>query len=148
MPASRPPPRRSPEPSNSAGRSAEIETLDQSIAALQGHVAAERVRVGELEAVLPALDADEQAEADAARAQSAARADLEARAAVLASRRRELEVRHAGLHERQHLLEHRISETERRLEADHDARMVAGQRRLDLERALGAVERLAAIVEM
>src|SRR5215207_4119739 len=129
MPASRPPPRRSPEPSNSAGRSAEIETLDQSIAALQGHVAAERVRVGELEAVLPALDADEQAEADAARAQSAARADLETRAAVLASRRRELEVRNAGLHERQQFLERRIAESERRLEADIEARHQATERR-------------------
>jgi chromosome segregation protein len=126
--------------------SAEIVTVDQSIAALQGHVAAERVRIAELEAVLPALDADEQAEADAARAQSAARADLDTRAAVLASRRRQLEVRNAGLHERQEFLERRIGETERRLEADIEARQQAGERRQQIERALLAIERLSGLV--
>ena len=41
---------------------------------------------------------------------------------MLASRRRDLEVRNAGLHERQQLLERRIIETELRLEADAGAR--------------------------
>jgi chromosome segregation protein len=126
---------------------AELETLDRTTADLTAHIDAERARVAELEGLLPALAADEQAEADAARARGEARSELEARAAVLASRRRDLEVRHAGLHERQQFLEHRIGETERRLDADHEARVVASQRRIELERALAAVERLAAIVE-
>jgi chromosome segregation protein len=125
---------------------AELETLDQQMVALQGHIAAERVRIGELESVLPTLDADERAEADAARAHSEARAELEARAAVLASRRRQLEVRNAGLHERQQFLERRIVETERRLEADIEARQQATERRQQIERALVAIGRLAELV--
>jgi chromosome segregation protein len=125
---------------------AELETLDQQIVALQGHISAERVRIGDLESVLPALDADERAEADAARAHSEARAELEARAAVLASRRRQLEVRNAGLHEREQFLERRILETERRLEADIEARQQATERRQQIERALVAIGRLAELV--
>ena len=66
--------------------------------------------------------------------------------AVLASRRRELEVRNAGLHERQQFLEQRIAETERRLEADVEARARAADRRQEIERSLVAIERLARLV--
>jgi chromosome segregation protein len=125
---------------------AELEGLDRSAGELTAHIAAERVRVAELEAVLPALDADEHAEAEAARARGEARAEFEARAAVLASRRRELEVRNAGLHERQQFLEQRIAETERRLEADVEARARAAERRQDIERSLVAIDRLATLV--
>jgi chromosome segregation protein len=111
------------------------------------HIERERARVAELESVLPLLDADEQAEAQAAKARSEARAGLEARAAVLASRRRELEVRNAGLRERQQFLEARIVETERRLEADHEARAAAGERRVQIERSLTAIDRLAGLVD-
>ncbi len=52
---------------------AELEGVDQSITDLTGHIAVEARRVGELEAIMPALDADEQAEADAARARRSAR---------------------------------------------------------------------------
>ena len=65
---------------------------------------------------------------------------------MLASRRRDLEVRNAGLHERQQLLERRISETELRLEADAGARTEAESRRMSIERSLGAVDRLSAVV--
>jgi chromosome segregation protein len=103
--------------------------------------------MAELESVLPSLDADEQAEADAARARGEARAELEARAAVLASLRRELEVRNAGLHERHQFLETRIAETERRLEADQEARAQAADRRQQIERSITAIDRLAALVD-
>ncbi len=125
---------------------AELEGLDRAAADLTSHIAVERERITQLEAVLPALDADEQAEADAARARGEARAQFEARAAVLASRRRELEVRNAGLHERHTFLEQRIAETERRLEADADARVRAAERRQDIERSIVAIERLAQLV--
>jgi chromosome segregation protein len=126
---------------------AELERLDRAIDELSAHVAAEQERVAQLEAVLPTLDAEEQAEADAAKARGEARAELEARAAVLASRRRELEVRNAGLHERQTFLEGRIAETERRLEADHEARLLAAERREQVERSITAIDRLAHLVE-
>ena len=125
---------------------AELEGLDRSVVELQHHIEHERARIAELEAVLPALDADEQAEAESARRRGEARAELEARAAVLASRRRELEVRNAGLHERQQFLEHRISENERRLEADKEARALAADRRVQIERSIAAIERLAELV--
>jgi chromosome segregation protein len=126
---------------------AELEGIDRSVVELQQHIEQERRRVAELEAVLPALDADEQAEAEAAKRRGEARADLEARAAVLASRRRELEVRNAGLHERQQFLEHRIAENERRLEADAEARASAAERRVQIERSITAIVRLAELVE-
>jgi chromosome segregation protein len=126
---------------------AELENLDRAAAELSDHIAHEERRAGELEAVLPALDADEQAEAEAARARGEVRAELEARAAVLASKRRELEVRTAGLHERRQFLEHRIDETERRLEADQEARERASELRAELEASLVAIGRLAELVE-
>ncbi|MCB0968028.1 MAG: chromosome segregation protein SMC [Ilumatobacter sp.] len=126
---------------------AECENLDRSIDELTAFIEGEQSRIAELEAVLPGLDAEEQAEAQAAKARGEARAELEARAAVLASRRRELEVRNAGLHERKQFLENRIAETERRLEADKEARALAAERRVQVERAIVAIDRLAGLVE-
>ena len=125
---------------------AERERLDQTVAELTTHIAAERERMAELERVLPDLDAEEQAEADAARARGEARTELETQAAVLASRRRELEVRVAGLRERSQFLEGRIAETERRLEADQESRARAAERRKEVERSITAIDRLAALV--
>jgi chromosome segregation protein len=125
---------------------AELESLARAMVELTDHIASERARIAELDAVLPALTADEQAEAHAASARGRVRAELEARTAVLGSRRRDLEVRNAGLHERQQLLERRISETELRLEADAGARTEAESRRMTIERSLGAVDRLSAVV--
>ena len=65
---------------------------------------------------------------------------------MLASRRRDLEVRNAGLHERQQLLERRIVETEQRLEADAGARNEAESRRVTIEQSLDAVVRLNDLV--
>jgi chromosome segregation protein len=126
---------------------AELEGLDRTVVELDQHIAHERSRVAELEAVLPALDADEQAEVEAAKRRGEVRAELEARAAVLASRRRELEVRNAGLHERQQFLEGRISENERRLAADQEARALAAERRVQIERSIAAIDRLAELVQ-
>ena len=126
---------------------AELEGLDRSIAELSGHIEQERSRIAELEAMLPSLDADEQAEAEAAKARGEARAELEGRAGALAGRRRELEVRNAGLNERQQFLESRIAENERRLEADQEARAHAADRREQIQRSLTAIERLAELVQ-
>ena len=126
---------------------AECENLDRSIEELTAYIEGEQTRIAELEAVLPTLDAEEQAEAEAAKARGEARAELEARAAVLSSRRRELEVRNAGLQERKQLLEHRIAETERRLEADKEARALAAERRVQVEQAIVAIDRLAGLVD-
>jgi chromosome segregation protein len=126
---------------------AELEGLERSVAELSDHIEQERARIAELEAMLPSLDADEQAEAEAAKARGEARAELEARAAALAGRRRELEVRNAGLHERRQFLESRIAENERRLAADQEARAQAADRREQIQRSLTAIERLDGLVQ-
>jgi chromosome segregation protein len=126
---------------------AEAEASALTIGELTEHLSVQRVRIAELEALIPALEADEAAETEAARARGEARASLEARAAVLASRRKDLEVRNAGLLERQQFLERRIDETERRLAADAEARAHAEQRRLAVERSMAAIDRLAGVVD-
>ncbi|MFT4657261.1 MAG: chromosome segregation protein [Candidatus Aldehydirespiratoraceae bacterium] len=125
----------------------ELETLARTIAEAEANSQREQQRVGELEALLPALESDEQAESDAARARGQLRAELESRAAVLASKRKDLEVRNAGLIEARQILGRRIAETERRLEADAEARAAAQDRRVVIERAIGAIDRLSELVD-
>ncbi len=121
----------------------ERESLATSLEGLVAHLESERTRMAEMESVLPTLESDEQAEAEAERRRREEQAEVDARAAVLASRRRDLEVRSAGYREREEFLRRRISETEARLDADLEARSNAEQRRLDLERSIVAVERLS-----
>lgn len=125
----------------------ELETLARTIEEATENSAREAQRIAELEALLPALESDEQAEVDAARARGQLRAELESRAAALASKRKDLEVRNAGLNERQQILERRIAEAERRLEADAEARAAAEDKRVVIERSIGAIDRLAAVVD-
>jgi chromosome segregation protein len=125
---------------------AELANLERSIVDLTANIERDDQRVAELEALLPALESDEQAEADAARARGELRAELESRSAALASRRKDLEVDNAGLHERQQLLERRLDETERRLAADADARIAAEGQRVRIERDIAAIDRLADVV--
>jgi chromosome segregation protein len=125
---------------------AEAEAAEQTLGELGELISSEGQRLGELEALLPALNADEEAEVEAARRQNEARSSLEARVAVLASRRRDLEVRGAGLREREEFLRRRIDETERRLEADREERTGAAERRERVERAILAVDRLVEVV--
>jgi len=121
----------------------ESESLASSLEGLVVHLESERVRMAEMESVLPSLESDEQAEAEAERRRREEQAEVDARVAVLASRRRDLEVRSAGHREREEFLRRRIAETEARLDADIEARSSAEQRRLDLERSVVAVERLS-----
>jgi chromosome segregation protein len=106
----------------------------------------DRARLDELARLLDGLEADEAAEADAARARHEIRARLDDTASRLAARRRDLAVRAAGLDERQAFLERRLAGVEDRLRADADARASAEEQRMRLERSLVAVERLGAVV--
>ncbi|MFZ4811193.1 MAG: chromosome segregation protein SMC [Ilumatobacteraceae bacterium] len=125
----------------------EIETLQVAVTEITQRLVRERTRIGELQALLPALEADEAAEAEAAKARGELRAQLDAEAAALASQRQNLEVRNAGLHERQAFLERRLQETEQRLAADTEARALAAERRVAVERSLEALSRLADLVD-
>jgi chromosome segregation protein len=126
---------------------AESETVERGLDDVTQRVARELQRIDELESLLPRLEADESAEAEAAKVRGETRARLEARAAVLASRRQDLEVRNASLHERQAFLERRITDTERRLDADAAARAQAQSLREQIQRNIDAVSRLADVVE-
>ncbi|CAB4880298.1 unannotated protein [freshwater metagenome] len=125
----------------------EMEAVTRVIDEASERLERERGHVAELESLVPALEADEQAEAAAARARGEARARIESRTALLASRRKDLEVRNAGLHERQLFLERRIEETERRLLADAQARAEAAQHRVAIERSLHAAALLSELVD-
>jgi chromosome segregation protein len=126
---------------------AELQNIERSIDDVVVNIDRDDRRIAELEGLLPALESDEQAEADAARAQDRRRADMESRAEALASRRKDLEVRRAGLDERDELLRRRLEETERRLAADAQARIEAEGQRVRIERDIAAIDRLAAMVE-
>ena len=125
----------------------ELEPLEGRLDELAAQLAVERERTTELQALVPTLEAGESAEADAVRTRHEVRASLDARAAVLAGRRRDLEVRSAAMRERVEFLEQRLGETERRLEADAEARVTAEQRRTILDGTLTALRRLAVLVE-
>ena len=104
-------------------------------------------RVAELEAILPGLEESEAAELAAAQAYGETRASIDARATHLGLRRKDLDVRIAGLREREQFLRERSEDLERRLAADATARAEAGERRRNVERSLTAIVRLAALVE-
>ena len=105
-------------------------------------------RVLELENILPGLEESEAAEVAAARAQTEERATIDAKSAHLVLRRKDLDVRVAGLSEREQFLKQRTTDTERRLEVDSAARLEAGTRRQKIEAALVAVGLLSDLVEM
>lgn len=127
---------------------AEIDTLETSLVDVRTRIERDDQRIGELDALLPALESDEQAESAAARARGELRAELESRAATLGSRRKDLEVRNAGLIERRQILERRIEETETRLSADAEARVAAEGQRVQIERSIGAIDQLTELVAM
>lgn len=127
--------------------STELDGLEPTLSELDERLERLRSRVGELESLVPSLEEEERAEAEAARARGEARATLDAQAALLAGRRRDLEVREAGLLERRQFIEERLAEAEKRLDADSHARAEAGQLRERLERILAVTEQLSAIVD-
>ena len=126
---------------------AEVEGLDVARHEIDGRLTEQRNRVSELERILPSLELDEAAEVEAARVRGEARASLEAKATLLAGRRRDLAVRSAGLLERKQFLEARLDDTERRLEADATARAEVADRRERIERVIAVTETLAALVD-
>ena len=114
--------------------------------ALAESVSAEHSRTAELEAVLPVLEADEEADVSRARSAHAHRARLDEKSRAVAALRTHLEVQVAGLDERRQMLRRRRDEVEGRLQADAAERERAAARREKLERKLGVLDRLATVV--
>ena len=111
-----------------------------------GRMEREEARIAELDAMLPALEAEAAAEHEAAMVERAARSRLAERARAVAALRRELEVRAAGLEERRALTERRLAQVDERLARTTAERAQAAARRERLVAADRATARLAAMV--
>ncbi len=109
-------------------------------------VRAEGGRVTELEALLPALEADEVARAERARARQSARRRLDERLAAVSTLRTDLEVRASALEERRSMLSRRLAEVSERLVALVSRQEAAWERRRQLTAAATVTGRLAAAV--
>ena len=127
--------------------SGEIESVARLVADGAERIGRDRAKAADLAAQLPVLEADEEVEQTAVRARGETQAAIDRQAKALAARRTDLEVRNGGLHERQQFLERRLTDTEQRLHADGEARLVAQQRRQIVQRNIGAIDRLAALVD-
>ena len=128
---------------NGAEREITLKSLDDIRARIDEY----QRRVSELEAILPALEESEAAEIAAAKAQGEARAAIDSKSTHLGMRRKDLEIRLAGLREREQFLRQRLEETDRRLEVDTAARQEAGARRQRVEASILAVSRLGELVD-
>ncbi len=125
---------------------AEVEELRGQLAALREAAAGERRHLAQLEAALPALEAEEDRAAAHRRELDAERHRLEERAAAAAALRSDVEVRATGLADRRSWLQRRLSEVEDRLSGMRDRRARAEAERVELDRRRTALERLAALV--
>jgi chromosome segregation protein len=124
----------------------EIESLTAHLSDLVTRIDMERARVAELEALLPELEAEEAGALERGRAMTAVRSRLEERAAAVGALRTDIEVRAAALDERRQFLRRRSTEVEERLSRNVAEREAAESRRVELEHASRAVERLGALV--
>ena len=127
---------------------AEVErgALHEHMAELAERLQGSEARVGELEALLPGLEAEEAAGVERLAASRAARTRLDERATALAALRTDLEVRAGGLEERRAMLAARRAEVSDRLRRSGGSPAVAEARRAHLERRAAAVGRLTNVV--
>lgn len=125
----------------------EADAVRSHLGELEERVARERARIDELEQVLPALEAEENAGAERVATMQQARARIDERASAVAALRTDLEVRAAGLEERRGFLTRRLDEVEERLRRNVEKREEAERGRTALELRARATDRLAALVE-
>jgi len=103
--------------------------------------------VGDLEAALAELEADDESARAAGRELRTLRTTIEERASELGRRRTELEVRQAGQRERRRVAEQRLGDIEARLAKDTEERRDVEARRDEIDARARAVLRLTAEVE-
>jgi chromosome segregation protein len=125
---------------------AEAAALREHVEELAERVARDTARVATLTAQLPVLEAEEAGAVARGHEMADARAALDERAAEVGARRTDLEVRTAAIGERRQFVRRRLDEVEGRLARDEAERREAESRRLELDRAALAVQRLAALV--
>ena len=122
------------------------EAIENERAVLAARLEAELARTGELEGLLPDLEAAAGAEEAEALRLAEAHDQLASRQTALATLRRDLEVRATGIEERRGVLERRRAEVERRLEGHLAEREAAGRRRAQLDAAKGVLLQLKGFV--
>ncbi|MEO5678947.1 MAG: hypothetical protein ABIS47_04680, partial [Acidimicrobiales bacterium] len=125
----------------------EAEALRADAAELAARVGREGDRVAELEALLPALEAEEAARGERNLARQAARRRLEDHERAVATLRRDLAVKAASLDERRSFLTRRQAEVEDRLRRFEAERADAGARRVRLEEDAATLAGLAAALQ-
>ena len=106
----------------------------------------EHSRVAELEALLPALEAEEAQIEEKAQAMAGARRQLEQRTAALAGRRQDIDVRRAAVVDRRGFLGQRLAEVRERLARTSEAWAAAKERRIELDRSETVLRRLTQFV--
>jgi chromosome segregation protein len=128
----------------------EVHTRSEALAGgradQQSRLDRERERRDELAAILPVLEDEEAQRVEQGRALADARTRLDERTALLATSRRELEVRAAQIDQRRTVLTQRRAEISERLERDSAERAEATERRAEVERRAIATVRLAGLV--
>ena len=129
-----------------AESASELRAVEAQREEVAARIQRDRARIGELEALLPALEREAAAEAERAAAERAARSRLADATARVAAMRRDLEVRAAGLEERRALTTRRLEEVEERLRRHQAEREHAADRRRHLEQAAALAARLTGLV--
>ncbi len=124
----------------------EVGPLREHVVELGERARRDTDRVAELEARLPALEAEELAVAEQGRAMAEARSRIDERAKRVAAARNELDVAMAGLDQRRQVLERRGEEVDARLARHSADRAQAAERRTSLDRRAAATEALTGYV--
>ncbi|MHB1139483.1 MAG: chromosome segregation protein SMC, partial [Microthrixaceae bacterium] len=124
----------------------ELDSLGAHLQELADRLAREEVRVGELAAKLPDLEAADLELTAQARSMAEARQRLEEHSARVASVRTDLEVRSAGIEERRRYVGERLSQVDERLSRNIAERDAAARRRVELVARAEATDRLTTFV--
>ncbi len=123
-----------------------VDAVRNALAEQDARLALAETRLGDLESVVPVLEADEAAGAEMAAALGAERRRLRERADAVAAMATELEIRSAGLKQRHQYLTARQTDVEGRLARAGADRAHAEARRAGLDQAALRTDRLAAAV--
>jgi chromosome segregation protein len=120
----------------------EVESFATQVAELAQRIAADQARVAVLTDSLPGLEQSAAAQAERLAAERAARNRLSGLTASVETLRRELEVKAAGLEERQAIIKRRLREVEDHLQRHTADRQEAAARRIQAEAAVRAASTL------
>jgi chromosome segregation protein len=125
---------------------AEVATMTPQLEEQVAKIGRERERITELEALLPALEAEEAELDQQADAMAEARRALDEQGAKVAGRRRDADVQSAALADRRSFLTQRLEEVRARLARSTEAWQAAHERRDQIDHVDEALRRLRGFV--